>query len=113
MKRYLAFITVIFLTALFVSLAGCDFSARWDLKRAEKALKVADKENAEFWAEPEYQRAQKALDDAVNYAANRQINEARDAALEALHWAEEAISLTLRRKAEMEEEKDGLNRKDL
>ena len=113
MKRYNFYVPIICLAALFVSLAGCDFSARWDLRRAEKALKVADKENAEFWAEPEYHKAQKALDEAVNYAANRQVNEARDAAQEALHWAEEAVALTLSRKADMEEERDGLKRKDL
>ena len=99
------------LFCLVISLTGCDFSARWDLKRAEKALKAADKANAEFWAEPEYRKAQKYLVIAMDEARERNINAARDAALEAREWAEEATALSIRRREEMEEEHDGLNRK--
>ena len=67
------------LFCLVISLTGCDFSARWDLKRAEKALKAADKANAEFWAEPEYRKAQKYLVIAMDEARERNINAARDA----------------------------------
>ena len=93
------------------ALFGCDFSARWDLRKAEKALKEADKENAEFWAEREYRKAQKYLIEAMDYAHDAKINEARDAASESRSWAEEAIDLTIRRKADMQEEHDALDRK--
>ncbi len=99
------------LICLAVTLTGCDFSAHWDLKRAEKALKEADRANAEFWAEPEYRKAQKSLIIAMDEAQERNINEARDAALEAREWAEEATELSIRRREEMEEEHDALNRK--
>lgn len=92
---------------------GCDWSARWDLKRAEKAIKLADKVNAEFWSEPEYRKAQKYLEIAMDLAHERKINEARDAALAAREWADEAIDLSIRRREEMEKEHDALNRKDL
>ncbi|MDP8239047.1 MAG: hypothetical protein P9X24_08145 [Candidatus Hatepunaea meridiana] len=94
-----------------VTLTGCDWSCRWDLKRAEKALKAADLANAEFWASPEYQKAQKYHVIAMDLARERRINEARDAAKEAREWAQEATFLSIRRQEEMEKEHDGLNSK--
>ena len=95
--------------AFVLTLTGCDFSARWDLKRAERALKTADKANAERWAEREYQKAQAALIKAMDLAAENKINDARDAALDALEWAEEATELSIRRREEIEAEHDALN----
>ncbi|MCF7811333.1 hypothetical protein K9N50_10150 [bacterium] len=104
-------ISVFLFTSILLS-TGCDWSARWDLRKAEKAIKQCDKVNAEFWAEPEYRKAQKALDLAMDLAHERKINEARDSALEAYEWALEATDLSIRRREEMEKEHDGLNRKD-
>lgn len=89
-------------------LSGCDFSARWDLYQAEKALKEADTHHAEQWAEKEYRKAQKAFVEAMDLAKVRCINEARDKAAEAKLWAEEATDLAKMRFAEMQEEKDRL-----
>jgi len=111
-QRFINFVSLLLLLFLFIPLTSCDFSARWDLKRAEKALKEADKANAEFWAEPEYRKAQQALVLAMQHAEDRLINESRDAAADARDWAEEATELSIRRRMEMEEEHDALNRKD-
>jgi len=110
MARYL--IIPAFLFIVLTLATGCDWSARWDLKRAEKAIRNADNANAEFWAEPEYRKAQANLVTAMDLAQERKINEARDAALEARDWANEATELSIRRREEMEKEHDGLNRKD-
>lgn len=110
-QQLIVILMPIILICFGLSMIGCDFSARWDLKRAEKALKEADRENAEFWAEREFQKAQKYLIEAMDYARDAKINEARDAASEARSWAQEATDLTIRRKAEMQKEHDGLDRK--
>jgi len=89
-------------------LNGCDWSARWDLKRAEKALKKAESLNAEFWAEKEYLRAQRYFVEAMDYSQLKNINEARDAAKLAKEWAEEAIMWSEIRIDEMEKEKASL-----
>ena len=99
--------------AFVLTLTGCDFSARWDLKRAEKALNEADRVNAEHWAEKEYRKAQKALVEAMDLARVRSINAARDKALEARDWAEEAIMWAKIRAEEMEKEKRSLDSKKL
>lgn len=76
-------------------LVGCDWSARWDLKRAEKILKRAEDLNAEFCgldrASNAYHKAQLALEEGMELARHRYINEARDKATEAKDWAEEAV----------------------
>lgn len=108
--RIRSVITAMVITVMFL-IAGCDFSARWDLRQAEKALKAADKANAEFWAEREYRKAQVFFTQAMDEARVRNVNHARDLADEARIWAEEAMFLAIRRAAEMEEEKDALNRK--
>ncbi len=100
---------VIFSGALLIS--SCDFSALWDLRRAEKALKRADKANAEFWCNREYMKAQKAFEEAMELARVRRINEARDKALEAKDWAEEAEHWARIKAEEMEKEKESLNSK--
>ncbi len=92
----------------FIAFSGCDWSARWDLKRAEKALKKADKLNAEFWAEKEYRKAQAAFVEAMDLARVREINLARDKADEAKTWADEAIMWSEIRIEEMEKEKEAL-----
>jgi len=100
--------TVLFATVmLFI---GCDFSARGDLKRAEKAIKEADKVNAENWAEREYRNAEKWLSKAEELNHEKRINEARDAAKEAKDWAREAIELSIKRAAALEREHDALDR---
>jgi hypothetical protein len=96
---------------VMLSLVSCDWSARWDLKRAEKALKEADHLNAEFWANNEYVKAQKAFEEAMALNRVRAINEARDKAVEAKDWAEEAINWAKIRAAEMEQEKAGVHSK--
>lgn len=97
--------------ALFM-LAGCDFSSMSDVKRAEKQLKKADNVNAEFWAEREYKKAQKWLNIAIDLNHERKINEARDAAQESYEWSIEAIDLSIKRAKDMQEEQDGINKKD-
>jgi len=96
------------LLVVVLATAGCDFSARRDLKRAEKALRQADELNAEFWAEPEYRKAQKAFDDAMDLARERKINEARDKATVAVDWAREAAMWAKIRAEEMQKEKEAL-----
>ncbi|MBT3232440.1 MAG: hypothetical protein HN356_06445 [Calditrichaeota bacterium] len=91
-----------------IAFNGCDWSARWDLKRAEKALMKADKLNAEFWAEKEYTKAQNAFVEAMDLARVRDINLARDKAEEAKAWADEAIMWSEIRIDEMEKEKESL-----
>ena len=95
------------LSLMFV-MSGCDFGARRDLRRAEKALKAAEKLNAEFWAEREYRKAQKAFDEATDLERERKINEARDKAVVAFDWAEEASMWAKIRAEEMEKERDAL-----
>jgi len=109
-KPVILIIPLVFLFTM-LTLTGCDWSCRWDLKRAEKAMKAADIANAEFWASTEYQKAQKYLIIAMDYARERKINEARDAAQEAREWASEATYLSIKRRDEMEKEHDGLDRK--
>ena len=104
---------VALLAAATVSLSGCDVSARWDLRRAEKLLHQCDDLNAEFWANKEYRRAQKLFDEAVELARARKINEARDKAAECRDWAEEALMWTKLRMAQMEEEKERVHSKKL
>ncbi len=111
-KRQVYLVLSIILFGVMVLSTGCDWSARWDLRRAEKAMKQADKANAEFWAAPEYRKAQRYLVIAMDLAQERKINEARDAALEAKEWADEATDLSIRRREEMEKEHDALGRKD-
>lgn len=103
--------TIIFLLSAFITLAtltGCDWSAKWDLRQADKALKEADKHHAEVWAEKEYRKAQVALGEAIDLAKVRYINEARDKAAESKMWAEEATALAIERFEEMQEEKERL-----
>ncbi len=97
-----------FYTASLLILSGCDWSAKWDLRQADKALKEADKHQAETWAEPEYRKAQKAFVEAMDLAKVRVINEARDKAAESRMWAEEATDLAITRFQEMQEEKERL-----
>jgi len=87
---------------------GCDWSARWDLRQADKALQEADKHHAEVWAEKEYRKAQVALGEAIDLAKVRYVNEARDKAAEAKMWAEEATDIAIARYEEMQEEKERL-----
>ena len=111
-------ISVVIIALLFL-MVGCDFSARWDLRKAEKALKAADKANAEFWAEREYRKAQKYFSLAMDEARVKNINRGdayhemgyRDLAEEARIWADEAFFLAIMRAEEMEEEKDALSSK--
>ncbi|MBC8465856.1 hypothetical protein H8D57_02420 [bacterium] len=100
-------ITVMCILLLTV-FSSCDFSAKGDLKRAEKMMNEADAVKADFWAEPEYRKAQKAFDEAVDLERERKINECRDKVTEAKGWAEEAIALSIKRQQEMEEERDKL-----
>jgi len=88
--------------------SGCDYSARRDLRAAEKALKEADKWQAEHWAEREYRKAQKLFVEAMDLSKVRYVNEARDKAAEAQMWAEEATDLAKMRFYEMQEEKERL-----
>ncbi|MCF7811334.1 hypothetical protein K9N50_10155 [bacterium] len=103
-------LVVLLLGFVFIS-SGCDWSARWDLRKAEKALRRADKVNAEHWCEKEYGKAQKAFDEAMDLARVRKINEARDKALEAYEWAIEAEWWAIKKAEEMEKEKESLNSK--
>jgi hypothetical protein len=106
-KRHL--ILLLALTAAISGvLVGCDYSARWDLYQMEKAMKAAEENHAEQWAETEWKKAQAAFVEAQDLARVRMINEARDKAVEARTWAEEATELSIKRQEEMEKEKDKL-----
>lgn len=94
--------------AIITVLSGCDYSAKSDLRAMDKAMKDAEENNADQWAETEFKKAQAAFGEAQDLARNREINKARDKAVEAKGWADEALELTLKRKAEMEAEKDRL-----
>ncbi|MDP8239049.1 MAG: hypothetical protein P9X24_08155 [Candidatus Hatepunaea meridiana] len=109
-KKFHLSVSVVLLCSL-VLISGCDWSARWDLMRAEKALKTADKANAEHWATREYQKAQKFFVEAMDEARVRNVNNARDLALEARMWAEEATFLAIQRAEEMQKEKDAISSK--
>ena len=103
------FITVALIAVVFtIALSGCDYSAKSDLRAMDKAMKEAEDNNADQWAETEFKKAQAAFGEAQDLARNREINRARDKAVEAKGWADEATELTLKRKAEMEAEKDRL-----
>ena len=91
--------------------SSCDWSAMWDLKKAERALKRADKANAEFWCENEYRKAQKLFEEAQDLARARRINEARDKALEAFEWAEEAEHWAKFKAEEMAKEQESIESK--
>ncbi len=110
-RRLILLFPVVIMFTLSIIITSCDFSALWDLRRAEKALKRADKANAEFWCEKEYRKAQKAFEEAMDLARVRRINEARDKALEAYDWAEEAERWSIIKAAEMEKEKESLDSK--
>ncbi len=104
------FLSQSLLVVLFLAIAmsGCDYSARSDLKAMDKAMKDAEENNADQWAEREFKKAQAAFGEAQDLARNREINKARDKAVEAKGYADEALELTLKRKAEMEAERDRL-----
>lgn len=107
-KKQKAIALLSILLVVITVFSGCDFSAKWDLKRAEKALNGADKYKASFWAEREYTKAQKAFDEACILAREGKVNEARDMAQNAKEWAIEAMALAQAREEEMERERDGL-----
>ncbi|MBT3231612.1 MAG: DUF4398 domain-containing protein [Calditrichaeota bacterium] len=107
-KKQRAISLISILLVVTTAFSGCDFSAKWDLKRAEKALNSADKYKASFWAEREYTKAQKAFDEACILAREGKVNEARDMAQNAKEWAIEAMALAQAREEEMEKERDGL-----
>tara|TARA_B100002003_G_C13709084_1_gene356002 strand:- start:74 stop:424 length:351 start_codon:yes stop_codon:yes gene_type:complete len=94
MKKIQVFGSCVLIVFTF-SLFGCDWSAKWDLRRAEKVLNKAAELNAEFCGEHKaqnaYKKAQDALVEGMFYARRRDINLARDKAQEAKDWAEEAV----------------------
>ncbi len=104
-------LTILLLAASVIS-SGCDWSAMWDLKRAEKILKQAEKLNAEFCgfdrAQDAYRKSQKALDEGMTLARHRFINEARDKAEEARAWAEEAVYWAQIHNQQIQREKDAI-----
>lgn len=106
MNRLTSILIALSLAGLTIS--GCDYSAKGDLRAAENALKEADKVHAAQWAEREYRKAEAALGEAMSHARNNEVNEARDKAAEAKSWASEATDLAIKRAAEMEAEKDRL-----
>lgn len=91
-KSILIFL-LLFLTLLHAG--GCDWSAMWDLRRAEKILNEAAACDAEFSGDHKarnaYRKAQAALEEAMFLARRRDINLARDKASIAKDWAEEAL----------------------
>ncbi len=103
---------MIFAVVLGSTLSGCDWSARWDLKRAEKVLKRAEDLNAEFCgldrAQNAYYKGQTALEEGMELARHRYINEARDKASEAKDWAEEAVYWAEFYNEQLEKEKESL-----
>lgn len=96
------------LLLILLFMTSCDWSARSDLRAMEKAMKAAEDHHAEQWAETEWKKAQAAFIEAQDLARVRAVNEARDKALEAKTWAEEATELSIARQNEMEAEKDRL-----
>jgi len=113
MKRFTKFQSGLLVVLLLwgFTFSGCDWSARWDLRKAERALKRADKANAEFWCEKEYRKAQKLFEEAQDLARVRRVNEARDKALEAFEWAEEAELWAKIKAEDMAKEKESIESK--
>ncbi len=104
-KNIFQSIVVIFISAVMsVAIISCDFGARGDLKRADKAMKLADEWKAEQWAERQYRQAQVAFDEAVILERGREINAARSKAQEAYDLANEAAELSQQRQEELEKE---------
>ena len=103
---------IIVCLALVTIFSGCDWSAKWDLRRAEKVLNHATELNAEFCGEHHarsyYLKAQAALEEGMHYARRRDINLARDKAQEAKDWAEEAVWWAQKYHDEIAREKESL-----
>ncbi len=108
--KKILFVSIICVITALVS--GCDWSARWDLRRAEKVLDKATELNAEFCGEHHarkaYLKAQSALEEGMYYARRRDINLARDKAQEAKDWAEEAVFWAEKYHEEIRKEKESL-----
>ena len=115
--RYRKYMIMLLLGFGLTSISGCDFSARWDLRRAEKLLDEATRLSADtsgdHKAKRAYFKAQEALEEGMYYARRRDINLARDKAQEAKDWAEEAIGYATIHNEQIQREKDALgNYKD-
>ena len=97
---------------ILITLAGCDWSAKWDLRRAEKVLNEAAALNADTGGDPKakraYFKAQAALEEGMYYARRRDVNLARDKAQEAKDWAEEAVMWAQWYIDDIEREKEAL-----
>lgn len=101
-------ITVCFLIA-FV-LVGCDTTADRELNRAERALDEALDVNADAYASDDYVAAEELLIEAAELARDNRIQEAREAAIKCKLRAEDAKKKALERHRIMEEEADRLGR---
>jgi len=95
-----------------LTISGCDFTARGDLKRAEKLLDEAVMLQADVSgdhkAKRAYFKAQAALEEGMYYNRRRDINLARDKAQQAMDWAEEAIAFAIIYNDDIQREKDAL-----
>jgi len=95
MVNYRNILFICLTTACLLSISGCDWSARWDLRRAEKVLDEASALQADTGghqgAKRAYFKAQAALEEGMYYARRGDVNLARDKAQEAKDWAEEAV----------------------
>jgi len=95
-----------------MTISGCDFTARGDLKRAEKLLDEAVLLQADVSgdhkAKRAYFKAQSALEEGMYLNRRRDINLARDKAAEAKKWAEEAIAFAEIYNEEIRKEQESL-----
>ncbi len=86
--------TALFLSGLLivasVTLFGCDTTADRELRRAERALELADEVDAEASASDDYIKAEELFNEAVQLAEENRIQEARMAAIKAKLRAEDA-----------------------
>lgn len=105
-------LNLLLITCAIVCIIGCDWSATWDLRRAERVLIKAASLNAEFGGEHKamkaYAKAQQALEEGMFYAQRRDINLARDKAQEAKDWAEEACMWAELHNEQIQKEQDAL-----
>jgi len=107
MSRLTAIIIAGLIALVSLSTVGCDVSAERELKRAERALDEALELAADRHATEDYEAAEELLIEAAELAKDKRIQEARMAAIKSKLRAEDAKRKAKERvmilEAEMEE----------
>ncbi|MFC2150155.1 hypothetical protein ACFLQV_01500 [Calditrichota bacterium] len=109
MLRKALLLTVTLLTGTLL-IMGCDTTANRELQRAEKALDEALDLSADAYASDDYMAAEELLMEAEELANDNRIQEARQAAIKAKLRAEESMKKAQEYHRIMEDEADRLGR---